>query len=326
MKVIVVGLGSMGKRRIRLMKQYNPAIQIVGVDSNLERCMALKELYKEAKHYYSVTEALEKEGDIICAFVCTSPLSHRPIILELLKAGLHIFTEINLVTDGYDEYEALKKPGQILFLSSTFLYRKDIQYMIHKVNSEAVNYIYHTGQYLPDWHPWERFQNFFVNEKRTNGCREIMAIEFPWIIKCFGNIASIVSTKGKLSSLPLSYFDNYMLILEHETGSKGIIAIDVVARKAMRHMEIYNENLQLFWDGTPNSLKEYNIEERQMITIETYQNIEKDVNYCENIIENAYMDEIINFFELLEKKSNEEPRHSFTEDGKILKLIDEIEA
>ena len=38
MTVIVIGLGSMGKRRIRLMKAMKLPIDIVGVDSRQERC------------------------------------------------------------------------------------------------------------------------------------------------------------------------------------------------------------------------------------------------------------------------------------------------
>ena len=33
------------------------------------------------------------------------------------------------------------------------------------------------GQYLPDWHPWESYKSFFVSNKKTNGCRELFAIE-----------------------------------------------------------------------------------------------------------------------------------------------------
>ena len=37
MRVLVVGLGSMGKRRIRLIKQIDPGIQVIGVDSKPDR-------------------------------------------------------------------------------------------------------------------------------------------------------------------------------------------------------------------------------------------------------------------------------------------------
>ena len=44
------------------------------------------------------------------AFVCTAPLTHAGIIGELLDAGLPVFTELNLVDDGYDALIA--KPAQ----------------------------------------------------------------------------------------------------------------------------------------------------------------------------------------------------------------------
>ena len=45
MNIIVVGLGSMGKRRIRLLKRIKPECTIIGVDSNTERASAVKEEY-----------------------------------------------------------------------------------------------------------------------------------------------------------------------------------------------------------------------------------------------------------------------------------------
>ena len=38
MRIIVIGLGSMGKRRIRLLKELGEK-EIVGVDTNEERCL-----------------------------------------------------------------------------------------------------------------------------------------------------------------------------------------------------------------------------------------------------------------------------------------------
>ena len=43
------------------------------------------------------------------AFVCTAPLTHAGNIGELLDAGLPVFTELNLVEDGYEENMALAR-------------------------------------------------------------------------------------------------------------------------------------------------------------------------------------------------------------------------
>lgn len=325
MKVIVIGLGSMGRRRIRLLKQYDSAIQITGVDSNEERAKKVAEEY--GIHYALSIDNAAQGRSVICAFVCTSPLSHSKIIQDLLIRGIHVFTEINLVPDGYEKIISLsEKEKRVLFLSSTFLYRKDIQHIMSQVHKQKVNYTYHTGQYLPDWHPWEDYRKFFVGNSRTNGCREILAIELPWIVKCFGKIKRFEVLKDKMSSLDINYDDNYMLLVEHENGTKGLIAVDVVARKAMRRLEIYNEELQIFWAGTPKSLNIFNLDTKEMKHIKTYETIQKDERYCDNIIENAYMDEIVAFFEEVNYNDTKNKFHSFEKDWEIIQLIDQIES
>lgn len=323
MKSIVIGLGSMGKRRIRLIQELDKNIQIIGVDSNPERLREAEERF-HIICMETLSRALEEDAD--CAFVCTSPLSHAAIIRELLQNNLHTFTEINLVSDDYDRLINLAASRQrVLFLSSTFLYRRDIGQIISRVGKQRVNYLYHTGQYLPDWHPWESYQDFFVADIRTNGCREIMAIEFPWIIKCFGSIKNVHVAKGNMSTLRLGYCDSYQLLIEHETGNSGMIAVDVVARKAQRSLEIYGEELQLFWNGTPDSLRQYNIGRKTLEKIETYEKIDKDVNYCDNIIENAYMEEIAAFFYQLATQRQDRTLYSFEKDLETLRWLDRIE-
>lgn len=320
MKVIVVGLGSMGKRRIRLMKQYDSTLDIIGVDTSEKRLQLAKEQFG-IRINTTIDEICGAEK-IDCAFVCTSPLSHKNIIKSLIQYHVHVFTEINLVADGYEEFIATDDVK--LFLSSTFLYRKDIQWLIKEVDNKQVNYIYHTGQYLPDWHPWESYQQFFVENKRTNGCREIFAIELPWIIKCFGKIKNMNVIKNKMTELKIDYPDNYLLQIEHENGNKGLLAVDVVARKAIRRIEIYNESQQIYWNGTPNSLQRWDYGNGLMESIETYESIVKDKNYCDNIIENAYMDEIVAFFAWIHGDDSK-VKYDFSQDLEILKIIDKIE-
>lgn len=323
MNILVVGLGSMGRRRIRLIKQGIQDAVVYGVDSNCDRIdQAKKELGIEA--FSSIKEAIETVN-FECGFVCTAPLTHSNIIKELLQNNLHVFTELNLIMDGYEELIHRENKNLILFMSSTLLYRKDIEYIKNKVAREVVNYNYHTGQYLPDWHPWENYNNFFVGDRRTNGCREIFAIDLPWIIKTFGPIKDIVVKKSKLSTLNIDYDDNYLLILEHENGSKGTVCVDVVSRKAMRRLEIFSENLHIFWNGTPDSLEEYNFDTKLLKNIPVYDKVEKNSNYCDNIIENAYMEEIETFIHAVKTNNVEAVKYTIEDDLITLQYIDKIE-
>ncbi len=322
MRVLVVGLGSMGKRRIRLIKKLDAETKIVGVDSNPSRRDEAAELFG-----IETAESIEAAGKADAAFVCTSPLSHAAIIKTCLERGMHIFTELNLVSDGYAEnIELADKKGLVLFLSSTFLYRDEVRYIANcvKNNEGALNYTYHIGQYLPDWHPWENYKDYFVGDKRTNGCREIMAIELPWLTTLFGGVNGFSAIKSKNTALNIDYNDNYLVTLEHESGTKGALAVDVVSRKAVRNLEIFGENLYLSWDGSPTGLYKYDFETKQNVNIDLYENVDKLEGYSAFVIENAYSNEIATFFDCVAGKAKAE--YGFNEDFATLELIDGIEA
>jgi predicted dehydrogenase len=324
MKVAVIGLGSMGKRRIRLIRQYDADIDITGVDINLQRCEEAKKEYA-VKACASLREAVDKYG-VQAAFISTSPLSHAKIIEECLGFGLHVFTELNLVADGYDgNIKLAEEKGCTLFLSSTFLYRAETRHIIETARSAPgkLCYNYHIGQYLPDWHPWEHYKEFFISDKRTNGCREIFAIELPWIIEAFGKIAGYMVIKDKITALDVDYPDNYMVILRHEGGHKGVLCVDVVSRKAVRNLEVYGENLYMSWDGTPMGLAAYDFENKRSEAVLLYDKVDKLSGYSPNIIENAYYNEVACFFDAIAGKQT--PRYTFEDDRAVLDLIGKLE-
>lgn len=323
MNILVIGLGSMGKRRIRLIQESYPEFSVFGVDTREDRREEVLDRYRIA--CAESVESAHSRFEIDTAFVCTAPLSHNRIITECLKNKWHVFTELNLVSAGYEiNMDLARKNKCKLFLSSTFLYREEIRYIGDKINKGMKwNYIYHIGQYLSDWHPWENYKDFFVGDSRTNGCREIMAIELPWIIKTFGNVVNTYVRSDKMTGMSISYCDNYMVQLEHSNGNKGVLIVDVVSPVAVRKLEIYSEHKYIRWDGSPDSLYEYHIETNALEQVQLSEHLEHDDRYENFIIENAYRNEIHEFMNVILK--DKEPQYGFLQDLEILRLIDVLE-
>lgn len=324
MRVVVIGLGSMGKRRIRLIRKYNKSIEIVGIDLSEERRkICSKEFNIET--FDNLAEIISVY-EINCAFICTAPLSHSELINCCLSEGMNVFTELNLISEGYDSNIALaKQKNLVLFMSSTFLFREEIKKIKTLVNGAncKLNYSYHIGQYLPDWHPWESYKDFFVGDKRTNGCREIFAIELPWLIDTFGEIEKVDVVKSKMSSLSIDYNDNYLVLVQHKSGHKGTLNVDVVSRKAVRNFEVFGEQLYLNWNGSPTGLYVYDYETKTDVNIQLYKEIDQLDNYSSFVVENAYSSEIICFFKAVTE--GEIPVYNFEKDKYILEIIDRIE-
>lgn len=331
MNIVVIGLGSMGKRRIRLLKQYverevenKSEWNIFGVDSNEERCRECRELY--GIQTFESVNCASVQKSIDCAVISTSPHTHARIIKECLADKLHVFTELNLISDGYEENVALaKQENKVLFLSSTFMYRKEMQYIKETVkrNSFSGLYRYHIGQYLPEWHPWENYKNFFAGRKDTNGCREIFAIEMPWLEDTFGEIKAVHSIHKKVSNLEIEYDDSYQVLIEHESGVIGNLSVDIVTPKAGRELEIWSEGFHIGWKGTPDTLTEFDRDSGSTRNISLYEQVEHKEEYNQFVVENAYYDELVNFINAVQGR--EKPKYSFDKDQKILSWIDEIE-
>lgn len=322
MKVLVVGYGSMGRRRIRLYKQLDKDAQFICVDSNPERIKQIKD--DGHTSFADLNEAVKEEPDL--AFVCTSPLSHAAIIPVLLQNKINTFTEINLSSKNYDQMISLaKENGVKLFLSSTMLYKNQIKKIKELVQKETLplTYIYHIGQYLPDWHPWESYKDFFIGKKESNGCREIYAIQLPWIVDTFGEVTSLSSVSQKSTQLEIDYNDSYITTFEHRNGNKGVFVVDVVSRVATTYLEVIGENIHLTWNGSNDGLKIYNIAEKKIEIFTAYENEVHNENYAANIVENTYLDEIKDFISYV--KNRTEPKWSIQKDYAVLDMIDKIE-
>lgn len=317
MNFLVIGLGSMGKRRIRLILN-NKLGDVAGVDFDEEKRMDTSNTYK-IETYKNIQEAMEKEK--IDAFVIsTSPLAHAEIIKKIIEYELPVFTEINLNKEHFNEVDKMKSP---FFVSSTMLYRKEIQQIAKEIDKKRVSYNYHVGQYLPDWHPWQSYKDFFVVNKKSNGCRELFAIELPWIINTFGKIKSLQVLKRKISTLEIDYPDSYSLLLEHEDGTIGTLQVDVVTRRTMRELHVFGEDVDIIWKGTPETLFKFDINKKEDEQILVYKEFQHQEGYAQNIIEDAYLEEIKNYIEMIKGRSA--PLYPLKDELYVLDMIDQIE-
>ncbi len=322
MRVLIAGFGSMGKRRARLLAGLSHSVCCV--DSAPARRAEAAEMGIQA--YETLPAALAAQS-YNAALVCAAPLAHAALANQLLDAGLPVFCELNLVDDGYAGLiEKAKAKNLLLFLSNTMLYRAETAWITAQVArfAKPVNYVYHIGQYLPNWHPWESYKDFFVSNPRTGAVREIFAIELPWLVSCFGKARLVSAQKDTLSGLALPYADSVFATLRHQSGAKGFLAVDVVSPKAVRSFECYGEGLHLFWEGNPAALYQYSADTGEKQRVDTYPSYQQDARYSDNIVENAYLDELLEFLSALAGKAT--PRWGFAQDAEVIALMDAIQS
>jgi predicted dehydrogenase len=322
MKILVIGLGSMGKRRIRLLKQIINNVDIIGFDNDIARMSEVSSTIGiRTTLDYKLCSELEH---IDACFVCVSPPNHFEIIRYFITKGINVFSEINIINEKYNELMGLiKSASSKVFLSSTMKYRHELIEIskIIKTNAKPLNYHYHVGQYLPDWHPWEDFSSFFVGNKNTNAIREILAIELPWIIDSIGKIKHFSILKNNISTLKIDYPDVLNIILTHDNGNTGSFVIDLVSRPPIRELNIVSEGMTITWKGTPSSLNIHTKDDLIMPFIDkNFASKEKSTFNTDQ----PYIEEILEFLDYI-NNTNITPKHDYIKDMETINIINEIE-
>ncbi|QZY54305.1 Gfo/Idh/MocA family protein [Crassaminicella profunda] len=321
MKFLVIGLGSMGKRRIRNLIANNQN-NLAAFDIREDRINEAHEKYG-IKTYNDFEEALRifKPDTFI---ISVPPDQHMYYMNYAIDNNIHCFIEASVVDGGMEEIlEKSKKNKDIKICPScTLRFHPSIKLIKNLLDEKAIgkisHFTYHSGQYLPDWHPWEDIKEFYVSNKETGGCREIVPFELTWLNWIFGNIKSICGFKDKTINLGVDIDDVYSLNVKYGNGVLGSLVVDVVSRFAIRNLVINGDKGQIQWNWNEKCLKLYDACESRWIIYEEPKGSAAE-GYNVNIIEDMYIDEIKSFIDCVEGKG--EFLNSLEEDYTILQYL-----
>lgn len=320
-KILIVGLGSMGKRRIRCLKYLDSAKTIFGYDTNLIRQKAVCEDYNI--NPFNDFDNIGK-FNLSCIIISTSPESHHIYLDIAIKNNLHAFIEAGLENKFHDYYHksAINK-NLIIAPSCTLIFHPAIKKIKEIYNNNSLgkflNMTYCSGQYLPDWHPYEKVSDFYVSKKNTGGAREIVPFELTWIIDIFGYPKGVFSNIKKTMSIDGAdeIDDTYFLMLDYETSIINL-NVDVVSRKATRILILNFEKGQLIWNWENNFISQYDA----INQVENKFNYEtlNFKGYNKNISELMYIEELKSFFSCISNKNIFFP-NNIKKDKKIINIL-----
>jgi predicted dehydrogenase len=176
---------------------------------------------------------------------------------------------------------------------------------------------YHSGQYLPDWHPWEDYRKFYVAKRETGAAREIVSFELVWLTWVFGNIGTVSCFSGRTSVLDVDIDDVYQIIMKFKNGVFGHMQIDIVSRVADRSCKIFGEEGVIFWNWGED-VRVYTAKDKQWKSHQEKRGISIE-GYDEKIKEEPYVEEMKQFIRAIRK----EERYPYTleEDKSVLRLL-----
>ncbi|WP_323588669.1 Gfo/Idh/MocA family protein [Aliarcobacter butzleri] len=265
MKVLQIGLGSMGKRRVRNL-QYLGIRNIIGYDNRNDRLDEASRLYN-----IEVVNSLDVIDfkDITHMIISTPPDKHSEYVELALNLNKHIFIEASVVDDQYNDLiERTKNQKRIVAPSCTMrfdpLNQKVKEVLDSKLLGKNIFLQHHFGLYLPYWHPYESIRDFYVSKRATGAAREIVPFDLvyiSWFIgKPQGRISGLIT---KTDNLDVDIDDIYSLQYQTEDKCHVQFTIDVVSKKAYRTTRIVCENGSIELDTVKGELSIFNANENK---------------------------------------------------------------
>lgn len=262
MKFLVIGLGSMGKRRVRNLQALGIS-EIAGFDPRADRQAeaASKNGIQTFGDFESAVQTYRPDVFVIS----TPPDLHMQYAYFAFERRISCFIEASVV-----EAEKIKRLAEmvkgtniVIAPSCTMRYfpgpRKVKELVKANAIGKVLNVNYQTGQYLPDWHPWESIQDFYVSKRQTGAGREIVPFELAWLNDIFGTPQPLACVKAKLTDMPADIDDIYHCLMRYDGGALANMTVEVISRpSATREMRVLGSTGEIVFSADTNSVRYIN--------------------------------------------------------------------
>jgi predicted dehydrogenase len=322
MKVLIVGLGSMGRRRVRNLTHLGGC--------EVGAFEPVKERRDQAAADHGIPTFATFEAGMgwgpDALVISTPPDLHQEYALAAARAGLHFFTEASVIPGETPEViDAVGDQPIVAAPSCTLRFHPGVQTMRRLIQDGAIGrplaVTHHVGQHLADWHPWEDYRGFYVARRETGAAREIVPFELNWMTYLFGAVERITGVRTKLSELDADIDDLYAALPRFASGVEGTLVVEVISRPAIRSARVIAEQGTLVWDFGARCVRQWSGEDgwREHPDPAPVQG-----PGGEWVAENMYIDEMAAFLRAI-REGREHYPFSLAEDHALLSALEAIE-
>ena len=261
LKILIAGLGSIGRRHFRNL------IALGQTDLILLRTRKSTLPDDELAGYpveTDIREALKTHKPD--AVVVANPTSlHLDVAIPAAEASCHLLLEkpVSHTLDGLDALQnAAEHSGSKILVGFQFRYHPTLNKARELVQSGMLGQVLtvhaHWGEYLPNWHPWENYsQSYAARADLGGGVIGTLTHPLDYLRYILGEIEALCSFNGHLSSLEMDVEDTAEIGLKFASGAIGGVHVNYVQRPPVHRLEIVGTNGTLRWDNADGTLHFY---------------------------------------------------------------------
>lgn len=313
-KVLLVGLGSIGKRHLGNLKKLIPGVTLAVLRSregaeSIEGCVVIS----------SLKDALDFQPQ--AAFICNPSSFHIDIATALAEAGVHLFIEKPLSNklEGLASFiNVINKANIKAMVGYNLRFSRSLCAFRELIQTEKFGRtlcaVAEVGQYLPDWRPDADYRST-VSAQASLGGGVLLELshELDYLSWLFGDSVRVSGQLLKVSDLEIDVEDLVLAQVCFEKEGVQVnssIHLDLLQRKPYRSCKVICEKASLIWNAINDSVEIHQGNEVSVV----FQG-DKERNY-------TYEQELLAFISSIE---NDTPVPISVEEGfRVIKLVDAL--
>jgi predicted dehydrogenase len=258
--LLVVGAGSVGRRHARNF--YSLECHVSCADPRQDRLkqVALEVPIRNA--FSDLDVALQQASEFTGAVICSPPRFHVEQSLKVLDCGLPVLLEKPPSTDlrTCRQLERRLARGGSVLLGYSYRWWEPVRHLRVLLGQERIGKPLHAkfvmSAHLADWHPWERYQDFFMASKELGGGALLDESHFVDLMLWFFGVPDrLFARVEKLSNLEISTDDFVTVSAAYSNGLRVSIQLDLFGRPHEKQITVVGETGTLRCLFDPNEVQ-----------------------------------------------------------------------
>lgn len=241
MKVLLLGLGSIGKRHVAAIKTLAPQTEIYAL-----RSQPNAESYPGVTNIYALADLGDATVDF--AIIANPTAEHKTSIASLLplKCPLLIEKPLHATLDLAELLEQIAAQGTLTYVACNLRFLDCLVYLkTHEaeLRPKRLNEVNaYCGSYLPDWRAGQDFRKTYsANAEQGGGVHIDLIHELDYLYWLWGMPDQVKSTLRHRSSLAISAIDYANYTLEYPDFAANVV-LNYYRRDARRTLELVFED------------------------------------------------------------------------------------
>jgi predicted dehydrogenase len=232
------------------------------MDVREDRCRELAQEVGATASFTDEKTALAA-SDYDGVVVGSPPHVHVRQSVAALEAGYPVLLEKPAAPDlagARQLAEAAGRSSAPLLMGYTWRWWPPLRKVRALLGKDAIGTVrhvqFHMSAHLADWHPWERYQDFFMASREMGG--GALLDESHWIdlmLWLFGMPARVSGRIEKISDLEIDSDDNVDLLFAYDEGPRVSMHLDLYGRPHEKFIRFVGSKGTLHWSADPNAIK-----------------------------------------------------------------------